>query len=191
MMKQLMLLFIALCIGQFSYAQKGLLSLNEHNQYTYFQVKPVSKPVSAELLAAYLKKNESGVQSATVVDNGGMAAKGGMLVYKQGLVTGQEDGQIAYKLTVDFKDNKYRLMITDFMFTPYQRNRFGVFAPTGITTPLEKAQGKIRDKQLNNYLDKLGAYCAKVDKLIQNYINNPEPAKSNPAGLKKIDTQNW
>ena len=192
-MKKIILLIAAISTTALSYAQKALLSLNEQNQYTYFEVKQISTTPDIASLANYIKKQITGVQTAEQGHEAvNVTGKGIALVYKQGLITGQEEGQISYNLSIDFKDRKYRLLLTDFEFTPYQRNRYGVFAPAnGIKIPLEKAEGKITTKQLNSYLDKLGAYSAKLSKQLNDYLTNPAAVKVNPAGLKKVDTKNW
>ena len=192
MMKNIILLLVALSAGTVSYGQKALLSLNEKNQYTYFVVKPVPANPNKQALSAYIKKADTGVEFLEVNNEGGIEGKGIVLVYKQGLVTGQEEGQLAYNLTIDFKDDKYRLIMTDFKFTPYQRNRYGVFAPVNnIGTPLEKMEGKVTAKQMNAYLDKLGSYGAKLSQQVTDYLTNPAAIKAKTNGLRKIDTKNW
>jgi hypothetical protein len=191
-MKTIILLILALCAGSLSYGQKALLSLNEQNQYTYFVVKPAPPQPNAAALAAYLKKAVTGVEFLEATYAGGVEGKGIVLVYKQGFISGQEEGELAYNVKIDFKDSKYRLILTEFMFTPYQRNRYGVFAPvSNFGTPLEKLQAKVSAKQLNGYLDKLGSYGAKFSQQIGNYLTTPAAVKAKPDELKKIDTKNW
>jgi hypothetical protein len=169
-----------------------VLSLNEQNKYTYFAVKPAPPQPNSANLAAYLKKMVTGVEFLEATNKGGVLGRGIVLVYKQGLITGQEEGHLAYNVSIDFKDNKYRFILTDFKFTPYQRNRFGVFAPvSNFGTPIEKLEAKISTKQLNAYLDKLGSYSAKFNEQVSNFLTNPAPVKAKPTELKKVDTKNW
>jgi hypothetical protein len=193
MMKRIIkLLLVAILISNAGYAQKDLMSLSEQNKYTYFKVGTLpATSVNTEALAAYLKKNVSGLQSASY--NGAtVTGKGGMLVYKQGLISGQEEGRIDYQLAVDFKEDKYRLVITDFTFTPYQRNRYGVFAPVdNVSFALETDAKKFSAKQLNGYLDKLGAYGKKVEKALADFVFSKAAVAPKPADLKKVDTQSW
>lgn len=193
MMKKItILLLFALVISNIAHAQKELMSLNEHNKYTYFKVGPSVPEVNADALAGYLKKNVPGIQSGMVTKTNMLSGKGGMLVYKQGLVSGQEEGRIDYQLSVDFKDDKYRLILTDFTFTPYQRNRYGVFAPVdNVNIPLENSSSRVSAKQLNTYLDKLGAYGKKLEKTMTDFLFSKAATAPKPAGLKKVDTQSW
>lgn len=193
MMKKLIIIFlVAFAPIAACYAQKDSLSLNEQNKYTYFKVGTSLPDINAESLADYLKKNMTGLQSASVTPNNSVSAKGGMLVYKKGLITGQEEGRIDYSLTVDFKENKYRLIMSDFTFVPYQRNRYGVFAQVdGVSIPLEKSDVRITAKQLAAYQDKLGALGIKTNKMISDFTNKKASVKAPKEALKKVDTQKW
>ena len=192
MKKILTLLFVALVISNAGYAQKELMSLNEQNKYTYFKVGASQPQVNTDALAAYLKKNVAGLQSATVASSNMISGKGGVVVYRQGLVSGQEEGRIDYQLTVDFKDDKYRLILTEFTFTPYQRNRYGVFAPIdNVSIPLETNANKFSTKQMNGYLDKLGIYGKKLERTLTDFLFIKAALTPKPAGLKKVDTQSW
>jgi len=168
------------------------MSLNEQNKYTYFKVGVApAMGVNTEALAGYLKNSVSGLQTASF-DGPIVTGKGGVLVYKQGLVSGQEEGRIDYKVSIDFKDSKYRIILTDFTFTPYQRNRYGVFAPVdNVNVSLENGSNKFSDKQLNGYLDKLGAYGKKLEKTLTDFLFSKAAVTPKPAGLKKVDTQSW
>jgi hypothetical protein len=192
MKKYITLLIVALTISTVSYAQKELMSLNEQNKYTYFKVGASIPEVNTEALAGYLKKNVPGIQTTETIKSTMVSGKGGLLVYKQGLITGQEEGRIDYQFSVDFKESKYRLIVTNFTFIPYQRNRYGVFAPVdNISIYLESSSGKISAKQLNSYLDKLGIYGKKMDKSLNDFLFSKAASTPNPAGLKKVDTKSW
>ncbi|WP_311947282.1 hypothetical protein [Mucilaginibacter terrae] len=192
MKKILIILLVALTCSAACFAQKDSLSLNEQNKYTYFKVGSALPDVSAESLADYLKKNLAGLQSASATKNNMVTAKGGMLVYKKGLITGQEEGRIDYSFTIDFKENKYRLIMGDYNFVPYQRNRYGVFAQVdGVNIPLEKTDVRITAKQLAVYLDKLGAFGIKTNKIVSDFVNKKTSVKAPKEALKKVDTQKW
>ena len=193
MKKLLITLIVAFVAGNVCYAQKDVLVMNEQNKYTYFKVGAALPDIDAEALAAYLKKTVAGLQNATAVKESNTTnGRGGVLVYKQGLVTGQEEGRVDYVLSVDFKESKYRLIITDFTFTPYQRNRFGVFAAIeGISIPLEKSDVRITGKQLSSYLERLGAFSVKIDKMVSDFVTKKTSVKSENQQLKKVDTQKW
>lgn len=193
-MKKLLITLIAAFItGNACYAQKDALVMSEQNKYTYFKVGAALPDIDADALAVYLKKTVAGLQSASAAkENNTTNGRGGVLVYKQGLVTGQEEGRVDYVLTVDFKESKYRLIITDFTFTPYQRNRYGVFAEVdGVSIPLEKSDVRITAKQLSNYLERLGAFSTKIDKVVSDFATKKTSVKSENQQLKKVDTQKW
>ena len=193
MKKLLITLIVTLIAGTACYAQKDVLAINEQNKYTYFKVGAALPDIDAHALATYLKKAVPGLQNASAVKESNTTnGRGGVLVYKQGLVTGQEEGRVDYIITVDFKDSKYRLIITDFTFTPYQRNRYGVFAAVdNVSIPLEKSDVRLTKKQLSNYLERMGAFSAKLDKMVSDFVTKKTSVKSETQGLKKVDTQKW
>src|ERR1700743_2377598 len=71
-----------------------------------------------------------------------------------------ENGAMSYTLNIECKDGKYRYWLTDFVFTPYERNRYGVYVPVnGIEIPLETAESKVTQQELDGYFDQTGAFC--------------------------------
>ncbi|MVN91086.1 hypothetical protein [Mucilaginibacter aquatilis] len=193
-MKNLLLIFFVLCMPVAAcYAQKDSIVLNENNKYAYFKVGSSLPGINLSALATYLKKNLAGLQDIkAATQEAEVSGRGGILVYKKGLLTGQEEGRLDYTIKIDFKENKYRLIITNFEFIPYQRNRFGTFtAVDGVITPLEKKDSRIGEKQLSLYLDRAGNLGIKANELVKNFANNKASVKPGNAEIKKVDTQKW
>jgi hypothetical protein len=114
-MKKLFLIAIGLLSIQLANAQKSLLSLDEHDKYIYYQV--VDMPgFSADSLtrnaAWFIKtafpKNTTVQHKAAEVS---MADK--FLTYTT--IIKHESGAIAYTVTIECKDQKYRYWLTDFV----------------------------------------------------------------------------
>lgn len=192
MMKRHILLFISLIWASVSVAQTTEhLVINELNKYTYLQVQTVKQSIDLPELAQYLKKNATGVKSA-VPGNTGITGTGQILIYKKGLLTSQEQAAITYDLSIDVKDNKYRLLLTNMVYTPYQRNRYGVFAPAdGAGTNLEKMKSKLAVKQFNDLLNTVSAYGAKLERIVNGQVHNILLHKAKADTLKRVNTRNW
>ncbi len=175
------------------YAQKDSIVLNENNKYTYFKVGSSLPGINLSALAAYLKKNLTGLQEIkAATQETEVSGRGGILVFKKGLLTGQEEGRLDYTVKIDFKESKYRLIVTNFEFIPYQRNRFGTFtAIDGVTVPLEKKDSRIGEKQLSLYLERAGSLGIKANELVQDFVNNKTSIKPGNSEIKKVDTQKW
>jgi hypothetical protein len=196
MMKKLFILAVAVLITASAFAQKSFLILNEQNQYAYYQVKNapnVGTDTLQHRALQFLKKNYPQIK----ITEGGKSinGKGNMLVYKSTLVASQEEGAINYNLQLDFKDGKYRLLITNFVYVPYERSRYGTFEPVnGLETPLEKEE-KFKSEQLTTYLDKIGGYSAILETELNKYLVKPVTVKADDVNMKKdmkkVSTKNW
>ncbi|HEX3384030.1 MAG TPA: hypothetical protein VHS53_02520, partial [Mucilaginibacter sp.] len=88
---------------------------------------------------------------------------------------------------------KYRYWLTDFIFRPYQRDRYGMFVPVnGIEVPLEKASSKLDKKEVNDYLDQTGTYCMQTgDNLKAFMIQNHQSSPKNAPPVKTVVTKKW
>jgi hypothetical protein len=102
-----------------------------------------------------------------------------------------EKGSISYIVNIEFKDQKYRYWLTSFIFTPYQRDRYGNFvAQAGVNIPLEKALTKLDKKDVDNYLNETGTFCKQFgESLKQHIISAPTTKKAEIT--KKLVPDNW
>ena len=197
MMKKILLPVICLVFCQFANAQKSLLSLDEQNKYIYYQVVELAG-VSADTLGTRaadfvkesfpkLKPSQSGDTSIWVKDK--------FLTYSSIAFAKHEIGEISYELNIQCKNGKHRFWLTDFLFTPYKKNRYGVFVPeNGIEIPLEKCGQKLDKGELQGVLDQTGAFCQQLgDKLKyymahEHHVQKPVPKTGQ---VKKVVTDKW
>jgi len=173
-------------------AQTALLSLDEHNKYIYYRVVDVPG-IPADTLntrgARFLKNVFPKIKFK---EKAGMISGDGKFMTFSGVsVLKHEDGEMAYQLNAEFKDNKYRYWLTGFTFTPYQRDRYGNFVPQqGIAIPLESALAKLSKKEVDGYHDQAGAFCKQLgDRLEQALI--AQAAQKKPEITRKVVTDKW
>ncbi len=192
MMKRQILLFATLLWAAIGMAQTDdRLVISEQNKYTYMQVRPLKQGIDLPKLAKELKQNAAGVKTAVAGANG-ITGTGQILIYKKGLITAQEQASITYDLSVDVKEGKYRLLLTNMVYTPYQRNRYGVFAPVdGAGTDLEKMKAKLAVKTFNELLSTVTTYGAKLERTVNEEVNNAPAQKAKADTLKRVNTRNW
>lgn len=191
-MKRILLFMPFLIIALAANAQKSLLSLDEHNKYIYYQV--VDLPgISADSLnknAVYFVKSVYPKIKAKQSDNAFIGIKDKFLTYTS--FAKHESGEIAYTLNIECKDAKYRYWLTDFVFTPYEKNRYGVYVPVnGIDVPLESTTSKITEKELNGYFDQTGAFCKQLGEKLKKYMAEGYAKQKADQQLKKIVTDKW
>jgi hypothetical protein len=192
-MKRYFLFLTCLIAAEVANAQKSLLSLDEHNKYIYYQV--VDRPgVFADSLqknvASFVKDIYPQNKSVQMTQNG-TVIKDKFLTYTS--LVKHENGEMAYTFTIECKEGKYRYWLTDFVFTPYEKNRYGVFVPvSGIDIPIENASSKLTQKDVDGYFDQTGAFCKQLGEKLKKYMTeNHSVKKVDQQPVKKIVTDKW
>jgi len=181
---------------QTAVAQKSLLALDEHAKYIYYQVasQPGATADSLDKKAlAYIKEN---LPKGRLTRNGDSSAilKDKFMVYSVLAFARHESGEIKFTFTIECKNAKYRYWLTDFVFTPYEKNRYGVFVPVnGIEIPLEKSSSRVDKKELEGYFDQTGAFCKQWGDQLKSYMLLDHPINQKPSQepVKKVVTDKW
>lgn len=192
-MKTILISLFCILTVKITLAQSDLLSFDEHNKYIFYQV--VDMPgFSVDSLrdrgVNYLNVVYPKYQLKSKAGNN-LTGEGSFLTYGGVSVLKHEKGEINYTFTIEFKDHKYRYWLTGFVFTPYQRDRYGNFVPQqGIDIPLETADKKLDKKDLAAYLNETGAFCKKFGDGLKQYITNV-PAPKKEEMTKKVVTDKW
>lgn len=190
-MKKLSIILIFLCLSKLLHAQKELITLDEHNKYIYYQIQEQPN-VSADSLYVrslkylekfYPKKSFKSLGSASTQ----VLINDKMMAYTATSMAKHEAGEISYILTVEFKDAKFRYWLTDFIFKPYQKNRYSIYEPVpGVSYTLENMPAKIDKIEMNNYLDQLGKYCKQLGLDFKKYTTTPVKAEPKPKASKVV-----
>jgi len=181
---------------QATYAQKSLLAIDEHNKYIYYQVvdQPGASADSLDKKALGFIKESVPKGSLKIDGDTGIILKDKLVAYSVLAFAKHESGEIKFTLTIECKNSKYRYWLTDFTFTPYEKNRYGVFVPAnGIEIPLEKSSSHVDKKEQEGYLDQTGAFCKQLGDQLKAYmlINQPVTKKPAQQPVKKVVTDKW
>lgn len=194
LMKKIFFSLVCLLCAQIASAQKDSLAFDEGNNYTYYRV--IDKPATtADTLYkrawAFAQTFNNASKPAKGQAENTLNTSGKLIVYSGALLLRKEGGEVTYKLNVQTKDNRYRYRISNFIFKPYQRDRFGNMVPIpGVELPLEKMEAKYGRKDTDIYLDQIAAFSIATGIKLKNRID-ATPASGKPALVKKISTQNW
>ncbi|MDN5289320.1 MAG: hypothetical protein JWR38_5594 [Mucilaginibacter sp.] len=197
-MKNILIAFICILFAKTAVAQKDSLSLDENDKYIYYQT--VSQPgLSADTLynrGLYFMKTAYPKSKLTLVTadkaQGVLTGKGSFLVSKKAFIATHEDGAINYTVRVEVKDSKYRYWFTDFVYVPYQRNRYNVYEPVpGITIPMEKAKGKIDKSDIDEYLNKILLNSRQGGGALKAYMLKTSALPKENKKIKRISTKEW
>ncbi|MES2266124.1 MAG: DUF4468 domain-containing protein [Bacteroidota bacterium] len=193
-MKKILFSLVCLFCVQVASAQKDSLAFDESNNYIYYRV--VDKPaLTADTLYNRAWAFAASLNTATKPEKGQaentLNTSGKFLVYSGISLMRKEAGEINYTLNIQTKDSRYRYRISNFVFKPYQRDRFGNMVPIpGIEVPLEKLEAKYGKKDTDTYLDQVAAFCIATAAKLKAAIDKL-PVSVKKETVKKISTQNW
>ncbi len=196
-MKKLYTILIALLLSISSYAQKNTLTTGDDGKLMYYHVSNMPAADTSRSLAAakaFLKKYYPDIKPTKdqPINGSSLNAKGKLTLYSKGLIAGQEDGLLQFDLTIAFKEAKYRVMATNLIYLPLQRNRFGLFTPVpGISYTLEELSKKVKDTQYENYTRQITTFFGYLDQQLFRYLTNTETKQAKPLGTKRISTKDW
>ena len=191
-MKKVAVLIIALLLSYMANAQKSLLSMDENNKYIYYQVvdMPDIKADSLQKNMTLFMKEFYPKEKSLKVSGPEASVKDKFLTYTS--LIKHENGEMAYSLNIECKDGKYRYWVNNFVFTPYEKDRYGMFVPVnGKDVTLEKASDKLQKKDVEGYFEQTGAFCKQLGDKLKKYMveGKAQPKVDKP--VKKIVTDKW
>ncbi|MEJ7560497.1 MAG: hypothetical protein WKF66_19465 [Pedobacter sp.] len=194
-MKLLFSSLIFLVITSPCLAQDKPLPYDERGKLIYYEVVEPTKTPKDSLLTrakAFLDADAKRYDILKIVGDTLIEAKGKMLLSKNALGMARPVGAVNYNFYAEVRAGKYRFWLTDFIFIPYMRDRYGNFIPsTTIGVPLEREQGKLRASEWLGY-QKITAREAKIigDQFkltLATKIYTPEA----PKPKNTVSTKNW
>jgi hypothetical protein len=192
-MKRVVLLIVGLAISVIASAQKSLLAVDENNKYLYYQVVDMQgfKADSLQKNMVLFIKEFYPKEKSLQIANSGSSVKDKFLTYTA--LVKHESGEMAYALNIECKDGKYRYWLNNFVFTPYEKNRYGMFVPVnGVAIPLEKASDKLAKKDVEGYFEQTGAFCKQLGDKLKKYMTEGKTQKpKEEKAVKKVVKDNW
>lgn len=187
-----MILAVGLCCKA-ALAQKELVTLDEHNKYIFYQLTDApglkADSLYSKSLTGIKKSKHYQKLKAETVAGASIKLKTKTMLYSSMTIAKHEAGELAYTLVAEFKDGKYRYWLTDFVFSPYERTRYGIYAKKpGAELPLEEAKTKYDTATFNNYLEQIAKLGNETGQEMTFYLTEPAKKVTEPA---KVDTRKW
>jgi len=190
----LFLLFFMTSASAVAQAPKGNdeMSRDERGKYIHYEV------VEKKALAAdSLKQRALGFLAlkklkAIQQDNDEIRATGKFIVNKTALMLAHPSGELLYNFTFEVKEGKYRFWLTDFLFVPYKRDRYGNFVPsTPKGTPLEDSPGKLNAGEWGSYVETADKQSTTFAVEFKDYLSAIQKIKTPGTKKKVISTKSW
>jgi hypothetical protein len=178
-----------------SFGQDKPLPFDERGKLIYYEVVATTTTPKDSLISRAKTFFESDVKKykiSSIKADTLLEATGKMMISKSALGMARPLGAVDYNFYAEVKEGKYRFWLTDFVFIPYMRDRYGNFVPTTtIGTPLEREQGKLREAEWLSY-QKITAREAKTlaeqfKSALATMIYAPEA----PKPKNTISTKKW
>jgi hypothetical protein len=176
-MNKIIALICCIALSKVALAQKDSLAFDDRGQYIYYKVVGMDK-YNADVLYKrslnffdIISKDKTFKITEQNAKTTSITGTGILIVYKPSLAK-HPDGQVAYTLKMEIKDAKYRYWLTDFVYTPYFRDRYNNYVPDkGISAAMEKPSKILNEKELNKYLDDAALFARQLGDKLKKYIS--------------------
>lgn len=169
--------------------------MDEHNKYTFLEITEVNS-VQKDIMAAnakrFFKTNSKAIKLESVEKDTAFFGSGKLILQKGLGSIGHPSGEVNYAIAVELRNGKYRLILNNFVVTPYQRDRYGNFVPTSVSTALEKSPGKLNrsewENNMNAIVNESNKIAAKLKVIMSNTQAEPKQEVKQPS---TVSTTKW
>jgi hypothetical protein len=192
---KLPLILILMMLGFGAFAQDKILPMDESGKYTFLEVaelKAVSKSMMAANARRFFKINPKSLKLTAGEKDTVFLGKGKMIVQKGVAGIGHPSAEVNYAISLALREGKYRLIMTDFVVTPYERDRYGNFVPVTVSTALEKSPGKLGraewEADMAFIFTESGKIADKLRTTMSNTLAEPKTEQKKPA---TVSTTKW
>jgi hypothetical protein len=195
MMKLSFLSLLLLLAGSGAFSQEKTLPMDESGKYTFLEVAElplVSRTVMAANARRFFKSNSKSLKLGGTEKDSIFYGTGKMIIQKTAVGIGHPSGDATYTVNVALRDGKYRLILSDFILTPYERDRYSNYVPGTMRTPLETEAGKLNKAEWEANMAAVALGARKLaDKLKLAMGNTQSEARQEAKKPAVISTKNW
>lgn len=175
-------------------AQQKQFSKDDNGKFIYYQVVDslqLNKDTLLQRSKSFVNVAYKKSMTQENITDSSVLAKGTIVIDKTILVAGHPSGEVSYNFVFEARNGKYRFWLTDMLFIPYQRDRYGNFvATTKIGVPLERTPGKLGAGAWKDILNSAYNKIEKFSDEFKKYLatNRVEKAKKK---VETISTKKW
>lgn len=192
-MKYILFGFLAISSVKLS-AQQKQFSKDDTGKFIYYQVvdsQLVNKDTLLQRAKSFVNVVYKKSMAKQTVTDSSVLAKGTMIIDKTILVAGHPSGEVSYNFVFEARQGKYRFWLTDMLFIPYQRDRYGNFVPaTTIGVPLERTPGKLGAGAWKDILNSTYNKVEKFGEEFKKYLATSRVEKTKKKA-ETISTKKW
>ncbi|WP_449438074.1 hypothetical protein [Pedobacter steynii] len=191
---KLSFLFSLLLLTLNSFSQNKVLPMDEHGKYTFLEItelKSVPKDIMSANAKRFFKTNSKTIKLKSAQKDTAFYGTGKMIIQKGIAGIGHPSGEAAYTIAIELRNGKYRLILSDFVVTPYERDRYGNFVPISVKTALEKSPGKLNRSEWENNMNAIvtesNKIAAKLKVIMSNTQTEPKQEVKQPATVSRTE----
>lgn len=177
------------------FAQDNPLPYDERGKLIYYEVVELKGLPGDSLMGRandFFAKNAKRFKLKSAKGDSLLQADGKMIINKTALVLTRPSGEVKYSFFVESKADKYRFWLTDFVFIPYQRDRYGNFvAATTVGTPLESKPGKLNAAEWKGYVSNTGKEAKLIAAQFKEAMLSKKSTEPATQPVKTISTKKW
>jgi hypothetical protein len=154
-------------------AQTSALPVDERGVHTFLEITKSSTP-KEQLPAnvkAFFKSNSKQVKLRSSKGDTAFFGTGKLVLFKSTGGIGHPTAEVNFNVSVELKNDKYRLILTDYIITPYERDRYANFVPTTIKYRLEDKPGKLNKGEWENNMKSVVTESSRLSAKLKSAMN--------------------
>ncbi|MDZ7605465.1 MAG: DUF4468 domain-containing protein [Cyclobacteriaceae bacterium] len=180
----------SLLVSLFLITQQELFPKDEYGKYTLMEIIEVPDYTQEQLFnnaSSWAKDTFKKPINSRDTAAWSITASGSFTVHNVGSLKKHPDGAVEFEFTIEIKEARYRYIITNYKFIPYERDRYAKFVPQNSkSVPLESYPSAMNKANWNSYLKTAHAKSlALIDQLSQAVMT---PDVQTPKKVKRNDS---
>lgn len=176
-------------------AQTASLPVDERGVHTFLEISSLSaaeKQTMPANVKRFFKSNAKALKLRSSKGDTAFTGTGKMILTKSTAGIGHPTAEVNYNILVELRENKYRLILTDYIVTPYERDRYANFVPSTIKYRLEDKPGKLNQGEWEGNMKYIITESSKLSEKLKTAMNTAgaiaKPEAEKPAA---VSTTKW
>ncbi len=176
-------------------AQTASLPVDERGVHTFLEISELGaakKETMPANVKRFFKSNAKALKLRSSKGDTAFTGTGKMILTKSTAGIGHPTAEVNYNILVELRENKYRLILTDYIVTPYERDRYANFVPSTIKYRLEDKPGKLNRGEWEGNMKYIITESGKLSDKLKTAMNTNQ-AISKPEAEKPaaVSTTKW
>jgi len=191
---RLLIIPVLLILAQCTFAQTQVLPVDERGVHTFLEVSDVAKAPKeiSPIVRKFFKSNSKIIKLRSSKGDTAYYGTGKLVLAKSTSGIGHPSAEVNFNISLELKKGKYRLIFTDYILTPYERDRYANFVPTTTKYRLEDKPGKLNRMEWENNMKMVVTESSKLSGKLRSALNsNSADAGAETKKPAAVSTTSW